>query len=371
VATILAVLLLCLGCSRTREVAVPGCTRVVARASLLDGARSTSAPLPGQPFGIAVDRDYAFVTIGGFSALPQLGVLEIGHGLRIVRLIKLPVEGAAGLTLTSDHRRLLVAAGSGLTEVDVRAAETGRGRAVVASLGSGGDPGSPQWSAIEVAVAGDGRYAFVSLEYAGRIEVFDLRRRRLVGSIPVRAVDVGLALSPDGRTLYATSGAGSYPVTPGSAGRLTVIDVGRAERDAAHAVIRSVPAGCDPVRVVAAADGGDVWVSARGSNAVLEYSAAALRKTSGSALEAVVRVGAAPVGLRLFEQGRRLLVLDSDRFGSAGARSSLTVVDTSRRKATGRVPSGAFAREAALDGRGGVLVTDFDAGEVQSVHFHR
>jgi DNA-binding beta-propeller fold protein YncE len=261
-----------------------------------------------------------------------------------------------------------VAAGSGVTIVDVRAAEAGHGRAVVDSLSSGGVDGDKRWSAIEVVTDRSGRYAFVSLEYAGRIEVFDLRRRRLVGAISLRAVNVGLALSPDGRTLYATSVASSFPLVPGSPGALDVIDVARAERDPARAVVARAPAGCDPVRAVAT--GADVWVSDRGANAAVELSAEALRSDPKHALAAVVQVGAAPVGLEPFDGGRRLLVLDSDRFDAAGAKPNLAVVDTVRRKVLGTVRAGAFPREAALAG-GRLLVTDYDGALLQSVRIPR
>lgn len=361
------VALLCAGCGGTRTQAVPACTRSFARAAALPGAATTTLALPGQPFGIAVDGRYAFVVIGGFSSFPQLGVVDL-RGWRLVREIPLPVDNAADVALTPGHERLLVAAGSGVTIVNVPAAETGRGRAVVGSLSSGGGDGDKRWSAMKVMTDRSGRYAFVSLEYAGRIEVFDLHGRRLVGAIPVPAINVGLALSPDGRTLYATSAASSFPLVPGSQGALDVIDVVRAERDPAHAIVSTLPAGCDPVRV--AATGGEVWVTSRGGNAVVAFSAKALRAEPKRAFEAVVRVGAAPVGLEPFDGGRRLLVLDSDRFDVAGAKSSLTVVDTARREVIGTVRTGAFPREAALAGER-LLVTDYDGAQLQSVRILR
>ena len=363
----LVVTLLCAGWGGKRQLAVPTCTRSFTSAATLRSATTSTLALPGQPFGLAVDGRYAFVTIGGLSSFPQLGVVDVRRW-RLLREIALPVEGAAGITLTPDHEQLLVAAGSGVTLVDVRAAETGHGRAVIGTLSSGGVYGDRRWSAIEVATDRSGRYAFVSLEYAGRIEVFDLRRRRLVGAIPVRAVNVGLALSPDGGTLYATSAAGGFPRIKGSAGALAVIDVARAERRPARSVVAAVPAGCDPVRVVAT--GSAVWVSDRGGNAVVELSAKALRSTPKRALEAVVRVGAAPVGLEPFDGGRRLLVLDSDRFDVARAKPSLSVVDTARRRVIGSVATGAFPREAARAGDG-VLVADYDGAQLQTVRIPR
>jgi DNA-binding beta-propeller fold protein YncE len=351
----------------TRKLEVPACTRSFARAAALPGVATSKLALPGQPFGVAADGRYAFVTIGGLSAFPQLGVVDLRRW-RLAREIALPVDGAAGVAFTPDRTRLLVAAGSGVTIVNVRAAERGHGRVVAGSLSSGGVDGDRRWSAIEVVTDRNGRYAFVSLEYAARIEVFDLRRRRRVGAIPARAANVGLALSPDGDTLYATSAASAFPLVAGSQGTLEVVDVARAERDPAHSVVTTASVGCDPVRV--AATGRDVWVSDRGADAVVELSAKALRAAPQRALEAVVHVGAAPVGLEPFDGGRRLLVLDSDRFDVAGVKPNLAVVDTARRKVVGAVRTGAFPREAARAGDR-LLVTDYDGAQLQSVRILR
>jgi hypothetical protein len=71
-----------------------------------------------------------------------------------------------------------------------------------------------------VAVSPDGGFAFVSLEYSGEIleysgeiAVFNLQRARashfrtsgFVGDIPMGIAPVGMAVSPNGDWLYATS----------------------------------------------------------------------------------------------------------------------------------------------------------------------
>jgi DNA-binding beta-propeller fold protein YncE len=81
------------------------------------------------------------------------------------------------------------------------------------------------------------------------------------------------------------------------------------------------------VRVVTSADGKVVWVTARGSDAVLAFSAAALRTDPGHALLARVQVGEAPVGLALSGDGQRLVVANSDRFSAKGATANLAVVN--------------------------------------------
>lgn len=139
---------------------------------------------------------------------------------------------------------------------------------------------------------------------------------------------MGLAVSPDGRWLYATSEIGvasqhatslrastaSAPTTAGAAalstgagpcpgtiageapGTLSVINLRRAESDPAHSVAVTVNAGFQPVRVITSADGTQVWVTARASDDLLCFSAARLVSAPADALVAAVRVGEAPVG---------------------------------------------------------------------------
>ena len=138
-------------------------------------------------------------------------------------------------------------------------------------------------------------------------------------------------------------------------------------------MVASVRAGCDPVRVVVSPDGNWVWVTARGSNALLGFTAAGLREDRSHALRAVVRVGAEPVGVTLVEGGKRAILMDSDRFDLPGKQSGLAVVDTRRAldgkpALLGRIAAGAFPREAAAEPGGDVLlVSNFSSGEVEAV----
>jgi hypothetical protein len=58
---------------------------------------------------------------------------------------------------------------------------------------------------------------------------------------------------------------------------LTVIDLQRAVRDPKGAVVAAVVAGCAPVRVAVSLAGATVWVTARDANALLGFSAPAVR----------------------------------------------------------------------------------------------
>jgi hypothetical protein len=97
--------------------------------------------------------------------------------------------------------------------------------------------------------------------------------------------------------------------------------------DPASSVVATVDAGCQPVRVIASADGSRVWVTARASDDLLCFSSARLVSDPAHALVAIVRVGEAPVGLAAVRDGSLIIVADSDRFGASGASADLDVVN--------------------------------------------
>jgi DNA-binding beta-propeller fold protein YncE len=116
-----------------------------------------------------------------------------------------------------------------------------------------------------------------------------------------------------------------------------------------------------------------VWVTARESDDLLCFSAAALRTEPKRALVAAVRVGEAPVGLLLVRSGSLVVVADSNRFGASGAGSDLSVVSVAaalsgRPAVTGTVPAGQFPREMALaPGDQTLLISNFSSDQLESV----
>ncbi len=353
--------------------------------------------MPGDPFGVAVTASgrWSFVSLLPNGGRGAIGVFDDtgSGGPRLVRQI--PVGGQPlGVALTRDGRYLLAANGSGATVVSVQAAEQGSPDAVLGTLTSGGagSAGRPAGGAIEVAASPDGRFAFVSLEGSGQIAVFDLQRALashfrtagFVGDVPTGVAPVGLAVSPNGDWLYSTSEAASMralrravrsraSVAEGGQGTLAVISMHKAETDPAHATVSTVIAGCSPVRVITSTSGGTVWVTARGSNMLLGFSASRLRGDPAHSLIARVEVGEAPVGLALVDGGQRVVVADSDRFGLQGAKSSLAVVNVAAALAhqpalAGYLPAGGFPRQMALEPDGRVLlVTDFQSRQLETV----
>lgn len=302
---------------------------------------------------------------------------------KLVRSI--PAAEPLGVTLTHNGRYLLAASGSGAVVISVQQAEEDVLHKVLGTLRSGGPGhGATAGGAIEVATSPDDRFAFVSLEDSSEIAVFNLqqalasgfRTSGFVGDIPTGIAPVGLAVAPDGRWLYATSEV-ARPAKGGSLGRgqgtLSVIDLSKAETDPGHSVVAVVAAGCSPVRVITSADGSEVWVTARESDALLAFSAARLLNDPAHALIARVGVGEAPVGLALADGGQRIVVADSNRFGQRGASSNLAVVNVAAALAgkpalAGYLPAGGFPRQMALEPNGRILlVTDFTSRQLETV----
>jgi DNA-binding beta-propeller fold protein YncE len=341
------------------------------------------APVAGRPFGVAVSPDgrWTFVALSGASTVGVFRNEDPGAPVA-VRTVAVPGQ-PLGEVLTRGGRYLLAADWlGGATVIDASRAEQGRPGAVLGTLSA------PQGSgAVEVAVSPDDRFTFVSLEDSAELAVFNLQRALahgfspsdFVGTIPVGEAPVGLAVSPDGRWLYATSeieqqARPSGGSLLGSQGTLTVINVRRAETDPASSVMTTVTAGCNPVRVIVSADGSVIWVTARESDFLLGFSAARLLSDPAHALIARVRVGQAPVGLALVDNGTRIVVADSNRTSAPGAASGLAVVSVAAALAArpallGYVRAGGFPREMALEPGGRtLLVTDFSSQQLEAVN---
>jgi DNA-binding beta-propeller fold protein YncE len=388
-----------------RALASPACSITAAAAAKLGTVQTAMLTTGGRPFGVAVTPDgrYGFAALSS-AVIDVLRMATTASGQPVLAG-QIPVTGSpAGEAITPDGKYLLVADGAGAVVISVARAESGAAGAVLGTLAAPGASNSPSGGAIEVATSTDGRYAFVTLEYDQRAAVFSLAdavsrgfgAADYIGSIPLGQATVGLAVSPDGRWLYATSeiaGPGQHPLgtrapagpaIPRSEaaaadiepdqppGTLTLIDLRRAETDPAHSVVATVDAGCEPVRVITAADGTQVWVTARASDDLLCFSAARLATDPSRALVAVVRVGEEPVGLAAVRDDALIVVADSNRFSTAGAHSALTVVSVAdtldgRPALVGDIPAGQFPRDMTAAPNGTVLVANFSSSQVEQV----
>lgn len=294
---LLVTALACIG--HAEGILLPGCQTVAPPQKNLTSVRTSfsNSTAPAHPFGVVFSHrnDIAFVALN-----TTLGVLNTStFTSSLIHEIPLPAPyltpvGAAGIALTHNGRHVLVTTFStALIVVDVARAITGSPDAVVGVLNCTSPAGN---SAIEVTVTHDDKYAFVSQEDGslqtggrGTIEVFALHKPTAnksvsgtsVGYLELGNLVVGTALSPDGRTLYATSEMASNSTTEGT---LSIIDVAKLKRNPGNALISSVPAGCGPIRVVVSGDGRVVWVTARESNALLAFNASALITNPNGAL---------------------------------------------------------------------------------------
>ena len=358
---------------------IPGCSAAVAPAKNLTTVKSTLTTTGGQPFGVVTtaNGDFSFATLGNSVAV----LSNSGSSLAPKLVHTVPVSGAQrGLALTHDGLLLIAATGSGAAVINVAAAEQGTSNPVVGTLTS--DFGN---QAVEVAVSRDDRFAFVTLQAGAGMVVFDLHKALatrtfgsadVVGKVPLGQQPVGMAMSPDGRWLYVTSMTRQVFAnldTAKGAGTLSVVDVGQAETAPAKAVVATAAAGCNPVRVVAAANGRQLWVTSRESNALLGFSAATLRSDPDHALNARVAVGAAPIGLALVKGGSRILVANTSLHAAQpGTGASVAVVSASAALSGGHALLGTFAtglgREfaAAPDGRT-ILMPDNTDGRIRAI----
>jgi len=347
----------------------PGCTTKTAAANTLPKAHGHLVRVGGKPFDVVVTpQGYGFLTLS-----TALGVLRTtGQVPRLIQ--RIPLREAFGVALTHDQKYLLVAGQSGLTVFRVSNLEHGR----YTPLGTLSSPGGKH--AVQVAVSADDKYAFVTLQFSGHVAVFSLRRALtsgfgpadLTGLIPVAAGPVGIAASPDGHYVYVASGLAT-PASASGRGALTVIDTLKAERAPASSVVAVVKAGCGPDRIAISKDSRVVWVTVGGGNALVAYSAARLRSDPRHALIARVALGELPLGLAFFDNGKRLLVADSNRDQVAGRVSNLALVDVpsalrGKPALLGTIDSGAVPRPVALyPGGRTLLVADTGSGQLQVI----
>jgi sugar lactone lactonase YvrE len=348
-------------------------------------AGAQTVTLGGRPFAAQPTADgcWMFVSLTGVQATaPGIAVLRNENGaFRLAHLVKTPGQ-PAGVALSHDGRTLAVAAQERVLLLDVDKLESGEGDPVRADLPEGADTG-----AIYAAFSLDDGLLFISEERRARLAVIDAARAAsgagraaVTGYVPQGRAPVGLALSADGRRLYATSelapDATGFPkrcapqtgkAGPDQAvGVLSVIDVARAAKDPAQSVVAAVNAGCGPVRVALSPDGATAWVSARGDDALLAFATASLRGVQADPQPTRRPVGSAPVGVAVRPDGQEVWASNSDRFAT-GSQGTLSALKTAGGPAR-TVASGGFPRDMTFlpDGKT-LVVAVFRSGAIQFV----
>ncbi len=359
-----------------------GCSTAIAPAPTLDGVRAPLSSGPIEPFGVAISANsrsgYVADASGAvyvYSLQSPVPAVQDVDSFRVTSVDGIPPRpgvSVLGLALTPNGRYLIAADNRGGAVV-FNVAHLAKQHSNWSAWHTGTLQSDGQ-GAIETAVSPNGDFAFVTLENSDELAVFNLKRALLegfrpsdlIGMVPLGVAPVGVAISPDGRYLYVTSEAARPLQTEGT---LTTISVARAEQVPARAVISIVSAGCSPVRVVATRTA--VFVSARGSDAVLSFSARDLVVRPSSALDGEVQVGESPVGLALVDDDRWVMVSDSDRFAVPGTGANLAAVEiasSGRMKLAGYISSGSFPRDMAASPDGKILLVDnFGSGQVEAV----
>lgn len=212
-------------------------------------------------------------------------------------------------------------------------------------------------------VAGaDGKRLYVACETGGSVLAFDTEAEKVVGRYAVDQVGE-LALSPDGRRLYATAGA--------FGGRIVELDA------ASGKVLRTFPAGHTPVAPVVSADGQTLFTCNRFSRAdqpdvqALDLATGKVRCSAKAIRE--------PVAMRLSKDGKELWVVNLFPLMPANGPqvfASLCVYrsGTLEKIATLDLPPGTFAaRDAALSPDGRYLYVSHTIGRftVPTTHLDR
>jgi DNA-binding beta-propeller fold protein YncE len=364
-----------------------------------------TVPVPGTPFEPIVTHDgcWVFVSLNSPDPGHVSGVAVFRRGEGHVTLVRVvPVESSpAGMVLTHDGHTLIVADEDFVVFLDTARMISGQGDPMLGYFSDYSDSLKAPPGSVYVNVTSDDRTLFVSDEQAQEITVVDLDKAchdgykadAIVGRIPVGRAPIALTLSPDEKRMYTTSqvapaAAGftvecpreglpdKTPATP--SGAILVVDVARARTDPAHAVVSTAAAGCHPVRLVLSPKGDVAYVTARASNAVLAFDTAKLVADPAHARIASVPVGVAPVGIAVVDEGRKLVVTNSNRFGSdIEAHQSLSVIDTARMQegaaaVLGTVPAGGFPRELRVteDGRT-LLLTNYSSQSLELIDLAR
>lgn len=295
-------------------------------------ASGTVVNVPGHPFAALPSPDdcWMYVSLDTSGEAGSLAVLKNnGKGFDIDQVIPLAAHGY-GEALTHDGSLLVVTEGATVEILDTEQLQRHAPHPLRTTAQEGRGAG-----AVYATVRADDKQLFVSDEYAKRVSVFDLDKLRagqdgsaaLIGRIPTGQAPVGLAVSPDGRWLYATSQVGPRQPhgklcapeepqgQPHPEGLLLRIDLARADSEPAQAITGVLPVGCNPVRVALSPSGQDIWVSVRGDGALWRLQAS---EWSGDNTHLHIQryaVGPSPIGVAVRGDDAQVWTAVSDRFG--------------------------------------------------------
>ena len=330
----------------------------------------TTTSVSGQPAGVVVSPDggwvFAALANGELGCLKRTGAaLTFDHGISVTT-----GETPFGLAKSPDGTMLAMSLSDEIALFDVAQAEANTSGALLGYVTTM----SVMKTSIDVTFSSDGAFAFVALEYDEEVAVVNITQKTYVGAIPIAGNAVtSVVLSPDGKTLYVTdeeakefAAANPSPAQDQIVGNVNVIDVATAETSPATAVVGRAFVGRAPVRARVSADGSTLWVTARGSNALLALDTQNLLSTTCNPLLSMTAVGPAPVGLAILDGGKVVAVADSNRFLEPTMDQTVMFVGVSSASVLGQVTVGAFPREIDAD-TSDLFVSNYDSESVSGM----
>jgi DNA-binding beta-propeller fold protein YncE len=321
---------------------------------------------------------FIFATALGRNPVGLAVFRRTATGVEQVRFVALTGRPRM-LALSPDEKTLFVGTGKNLAVLDVARLLEKNSDPLIGYVGDRRfDEG-----VATIDITPDGKHVFVLHPQTEWISIIDTEKARanagasaIVGGMQNLGGGGRLALSPDGRYLFATvvrlqdlslvPEAKDWPLTcniPNSTektrdGALVVIDVQRAIAGSPSPIMGSARAGCGPIFIAMSPDGKTAYVVANGENAVLAFD---VQSVAMPRLIGKVPVGASPISIATIHGGTKLVVANSDQYEHPDQPQSVTVIDASKmaygsQAVLGAIPAGVTPRQLHVTADGSTLV---------------
>jgi YVTN family beta-propeller protein len=291
------------------------------------------------PLAMALHPDgrHLVISNNGWSK-PSLRLVDLQYG-QVVQ--KLPLDDAwLGLVWSRDGTKLYSsgAADNSVREVEWRKGRLALGREIrIAAPQKGDDEAIAESPGFVggLALSPDGATLYAAEVYGQAVVSLDVASGRLLHRTPLPAEAYGVTASPDGKTVYVSVWGGA---------RVSVLDAATLEPRA------QIPTGEHPNAMVLTGDGRFLFVACANTNAVWVVDTAAARAVEqvGIALSPKAPPGSTPNALALSPDEKTLLVANADN-------NTVAVVDVSRpgeSRFQGFVPTGWYPTAVGFDPSG-------------------